>query len=98
MILLISCNTFVYGEPQLIGRVVDSDRSRILVVADISLEETKDSVESILSSGKFKEAYWVKISNSKRYKSGDQVKVWFHNSDDSNPGQTKADGIKVIKE
>ncbi|OXS59785.1 hypothetical protein B1A99_09595 [Cohnella sp. CIP 111063] len=88
-----ACNRVALGDPQLTGRVVATEGSRILVVGGITREEAGESVESILSSGKFKEVYWVKVRNSKRYKAGDQVKVWFHVSNDSYPAQTEADKI-----
>ncbi len=98
IVSLISCKENVSGEPNLIGRVVDRDGGRLLVIGDISKEEMNVSVKDILESGKYKEVYWVKVSGLKRFKIGDQVKVWFSETEDSYPAETAADKIVFVEE
>ncbi|MFD0959035.1 DUF3221 domain-containing protein [Paenibacillus chungangensis] len=90
------------GEADLIGRVVDEDGSRILVISGITKEEITGEVNEIINSGKYKGAYWITvkgIQSFKRYDIGDQVKVWFTKDvADSYPAQTGAVKIEKMKE
>ncbi|MCL6603669.1 MAG: YobA family protein [Paenibacillus sp.] len=95
---LISCNETPTKDPNLLGRVVDIDGGRILVISKIAREEITSNIKDLLNSGKYTEAYWVIVSSSKKYKIGDQVKVWFSQSEDSYPAQTKADKIEIVPE
>ncbi|MEX1030730.1 MAG: DUF3221 domain-containing protein [Paenibacillaceae bacterium] len=98
IVSLIGCNSDVSGEPNLIGRVVDRDGGRILVIGGISREEISGNIQNILESGEYKEAYWVRVSGFKRFEEGDQVKVWFSETEDSYPAQTAADKIEIVEE
>ncbi len=96
--ILISCNGNVSGEPNLVGRVVDKDGSRILVIGGITREEMNGDVEGIINSDKFRDVYWIRVKGFKGFDIGDQVRVWFSDVDDSYPAQTASRKIEIVKE
>ncbi|MGE7824147.1 DUF3221 domain-containing protein [Paenibacillus sp. NPDC093718] len=99
IVILISCSGNVRGEPNLIGRVVDKEGSRILVIGGITREEiVEQNVKDILDSDKYREVYWIRVKGFKSFDVGDQVRVWFSVVDDSYPAQTAAEKIENVKE
>ncbi|MCU6713057.1 YobA family protein [Paenibacillus sp. J5C_2022] len=90
------------GEPNLIGRVVDEDGNRLLVISGITMEEIDGNVIDIINSGKYKGAYWITVKGPNSFKNfnvGDQVRVWFSKYvADSYPAQTEAVKIEKVRE
>jgi len=79
---------------------IDQKNNKLLVVSGISkdevLEVEKIDIETL---DRLKEAYWLSGENSREFKKGDYVEVWFRGDiATSFPALAEAKRIKIAKE
>ncbi len=105
MIVILLCYLFspwiksFWEAPNLVGRVVEQDGNKILVISNISKDDITEDISKLLKNNY--DATWVKLdlfNSLNRYDEGQKVHVWMDYLQTSYPGQTTAVRVQKVNE
>lgn len=84
--------------PDFQGRIIDIDKTHILVVSNVSVEEVETMTTNEILSVKAPNAVWLNVNGSSKYKVGQLVNVWYQGGvNHSYPAQAGAKKVEIIE-
>ena len=84
--------------PDFQGRIIDINKSHILVVSNVSIEELETKTKNRILTDKAPNAVWLNVNSISKYKVGQLVNVWYQGGvNHSYPAQAGAKKVKIIE-